>query len=154
MLCFNEAVSEPASLSSYVASGFHCVVWGKLSDFSKTLSLAKWGTLGCLCQRCVQGFGEIHGKLPCLWRALKRVLAIIMGVTTAAVGFLCWFWLLFLLLYPLAPACPTTLFPVSFSHSMQPRAKILVPCANWKVLCLLIVALAVRRPSNHLEGML
>lgn len=29
----------------------------------------------------------VHGKLPCLWRALKRLLAIIMGMTTVAVGF-------------------------------------------------------------------
>ena len=35
----------------------------------------------------MQGFGVIHGKLPCLWRALKRLLAIIMCMTTAAVGF-------------------------------------------------------------------
>lgn len=115
MLCFNEAVSEPASLSSYVASGFHCVVWGKLSDFSKTLSLAKWGTLGCLRQRCVQGFGEIHGKLPCLWRALKRVLAIIMGMTIAAVGFVVLVLaVVFVIIIPSGPCLPHNFISCQF----------------------------------------
>ena len=131
------------------------MVWGKLSDFSKTLSSSKGGNLGCLCQSCVQGLGEIHEKLPCLWRALQRLLAIITGMTTAAVGFVgLVLVVVFVVIIPSGPACLSTLFPVSFSHSMPSRVEILVPCTYWKVLCLLIVALAVRRPSNHLEGML
>lgn len=93
------------------------------------------------------------------WKALfmaslKRVLAIIKGMTTAAVGFvvlvLAVVFAYYYTLWP--PACPTTLFPVSFSHSMQPHVKSLSP-SNWKVLCLLIVALA-RGGHAPLEGML
>lgn len=115
MLCFNEAVSEPAKSEFICCLRLSLCGLGKLSDFSKILSLAKWGTLECLCLRCMQGFGVIHGKLPCLWRALKRLLAIIMGMTTAAVGFVVLVLVVvFVIIIPSGPCLPYNFISFQF----------------------------------------
>ena len=56
----------------------HCVVWSKLSDFSKTLSLTKWGTLGCLCQMCARIWGGTW-KAPLFMASPQKTLGYYYG---------------------------------------------------------------------------
>lgn len=159
MSCLNEAASEPPSVSLNLPQAF--TVWVGVHSLSLQDSLiCNMGNLKMpLSEMCARVWGDYPWKAPpyiYIVSSQKRF-AIIMVIIAPSVGFVVVVLIVLIVITQSGPhITPHSISCqfLSFCHTPQTNKLLLTLCIFLKILCLLIVALAVRRLSSHLEGML